>query len=93
MIIGLVFLSMILQLSVLNMQGSVAMAQKKNFQQKLSQHNECKDNSTRCTNVGSNDIPTSTSSPNEKQKGDNPRQTNSNNHNSQTDTPLLLPFP
>jgi len=93
MIIGLVLLSMILQLTVSNMQGSVAMAQKKNYQQKVSQHNECKGNSTRCTNVGSNDIPISTSSPNDKQKGDNTRQANSNNHNSQTDTPLLLPFP
>jgi len=92
-IIGLVSLSMILQLAVLNMQGSVAMAEKKNHQQKLSQHIQCNGNSTRCTNVGSNDIPLSTNSPNDKLKGDNTRLTNSSNHNSQTDTPLLLPFP
>jgi hypothetical protein len=84
---------MILQFTVFNMQGSVAMAQKKNYQQKLGQHNECKGNSTRCTNVGSNNIPVSTSSPTDGQKGDNTGQSNSNNHNSQTDTPLLLPFP
>ena len=93
MIIGLVLLSMILQLTVSNLQGSVAMAQKKNYQQKVSEHSECKGNSTRCMNVGSNDIPISNSSPNDKQKGDNNRQVNSNNQNSQTDTPLLLPFP
>ncbi len=75
------------------MQGSVAMAQKKDYQQKLGQHDVCKGNSTRCTNVASNDIPISTSSPNDKQKGDITGQSNSNNHNSQTDTPLLLPFP
>jgi hypothetical protein len=93
MIIGLVSLSMILQLAVLIMQGSVVMAEKKNNQQKLSQHNQCNGNSTRCTNVGSNGIPMSTNSPNDKQKGDNTRQVNSSNHYSQTDTPLLLPFP
>jgi hypothetical protein len=93
MTIGLVSLSMILQLAVLNMQGSVAMAEKKNYQQKLSQHNQCKSNSTRCMNVGSNGIPMSTNSPNEKLKGENTRLINSSNNNSQTDTPLLLPFP
>ena len=75
------------------MQSSVAMAEKKNYQQKLGQHNECKGNSTRCTNVASNNIPVSTSSHTDRQKGDNTGQSNSNNHNSQTDTPLLLPFP
>ena len=88
-IIGLVSVSMILQLSVsnqLNIQKAIAM-------DKPSQYNECKDNSTSCMNVGSNNIPLSTNSPSVKKKGDNSRQANSSNHNSQTDTPLLLPFP
>ena len=88
LIIGVVLLSLILHLSLLNMQGSLAMAQKKN-----NQHNECKGNSTGCTNVGSNDITISTNSPDNKHKGDNIMVGNSNNRNSQTDTPLLLPFP
>jgi hypothetical protein len=91
--IGLLFVSMILQFTVFDMQVSLAVAQKKYYQQKLGQHNQCKGNGTKCTNVASNDIPMSTSSPNDKQKGDNTGQSNSNNHNSQTDTPLLLPFP
>ena len=93
LIIGVVLLSLILHLSLLNMQGSLAMAQKKNNQQKFSQHNECKGNSTGCMSVGSNDITISTNSPNNKHKGDNIMVGNSNNRNSQTDTPLLLPFP
>ena len=96
MIIGLVSISMILQFTVLNelnMQRSIAMDEKKNYQQKISQHNECKGNSTHCTNVGSNDVSMSTNSPDVKQKSDSSKQTNSNNHISQTDTPLLLPFP
>ena len=84
------------------MQKAMAMDVKKNDQQKISQHNECKNNSTRCTILSSYDILMSTS--NVKQKGDNSWQANSNNHNllmryphllmrSQTDTPFLLPFP
>ena len=96
MIIGLVSISMILQITVLNelnMQRSIAMGEKKNDPQKINQHNECKGNSTHCTNVGSNDVSASTNSPDVNQKSDSSKQTNSNNHNSQTDTPLLLPFP
>jgi hypothetical protein len=94
--IGIVSISMILQITVLNelnMQRSIAMGEKKNVQQKISQHNECKGNSTHCTNAGSNDVSMSTNSPVVKQKSDSSRQTSSNNHKSQTDTPLLLPFP
>jgi len=43
MIIGLVSISMILQFTVLNelnMQSSIAMDEKKNYQQKISQHND-----------------------------------------------------
>jgi hypothetical protein len=75
------------------MQRSIAMDEKKNYQQKIIQHNECKGNSTQCMNVGSNDVSMSTNSPNVKQKSDSSKQTSSNNHKSQTDTPLLLPFP
>jgi len=75
------------------MQRSVAMGEKKNIQQKISQHNECKGNSTHCTNAGSNDVSTSSNSLDVNQKGDSSKQTNTNNHNSRTDTPLLLPFP
>ena len=75
------------------MQRSIAMGEKKNDPQKISQHNECKGNSTHCTNVGSNEVSMSTNSPDVKQKSDRSKQTSSNNHKSQTDTPLLLPFP
>ncbi len=43
------------------------MDEKKNYQQKISQHNECKGNSTHCTNAGSNDVSMSTNSPDVKQ--------------------------
>ena len=46
------------------------MDEKKNYQQKISQHNECKGNSTHCTNAGSNDVSMSTNSPDVKQKSD-----------------------
>jgi hypothetical protein len=95
MIIGLLSISMILQFTVLNelnMQRSMAMDEKKNYQQKISQHNECKGNSTQCTNVGPNGISISIN-PQLKQKSDSSKQANSNYHNSKTYTPLLLPFP
>ena len=75
-------------------QKAVAIEGKKTVQQKISQHNECKNNGTSCNNVASNDISISSlksSIPTEKH--DRGKQGISDNHASQTDTPLILPFP
>ncbi len=70
------------------------MESKKNDQEKISQHNECKDNSTNCTNTASNDLPLLyTKSSHVKQRNDTNKQANFNNHFSQAETPLLLPLP
>jgi hypothetical protein len=71
-----------------------AIESKKKDQQKISQHNECKDNSTSCTNTALNDIPLlSTKSSHVKERNYTSKQANSNNQYSQVDTPLVLPFP
>ncbi|HET7147731.1 MAG TPA: hypothetical protein VFI73_04460 [Candidatus Nitrosopolaris sp.] len=87
---------MILEFTVLNelnTQRSIAMSENKNDQHKITQRNECKGNSTHCTNVSSEGVSTSINSPDLKQQSDNNKQANSNNHKSQSDTPFLLPFP
>jgi len=65
----------------------------------ISQKNECRNNGTSCSNLASSDIsisslkssPISTEKPTEKH--DSGKQGLSDNHASQSDTPLILPFP
>ncbi|HKR57416.1 MAG TPA: hypothetical protein VJR67_00935 [Candidatus Nitrosopolaris sp.] len=64
----------------------------------ISQKNECRNNGTSCSNLASSDISISSlksSVPTEKPTGkhDSGKQGLSDNHASQTDTPLILPFP
>ena len=96
-IIGVILVFMVSHLAKSDgflMQKAVAVEGKKTVQQKISQHNECRDNGTSCTNVASNDISISSlksSAPSVKH--DSGKQGSSDNPVSQTGTPLLLPFP
>ena len=75
------------------MQRSIAMGEKKNSQQKISQHNECKGNIRIARTRAQTMFQCLPIHPMSNRKVIGSRQTSSNDHKSQTDTPLLLPFP
>lgn len=97
LLIGVILVFMVLHFAKsdgFTIQKAVAAEEKKVVQQKISQHNECRNNGTSCADVASNDISISSlksSTPSEK--NDIGKQGISDTRPSQTDTPLLLPFP